>query len=508
MSAKEPPKQSAPKNIGNKLNASMPAERKVDPYFFCGLAAGFILSAAGFFLTDRNPVAAHLILSCGLGIIMWSFGARAYIEHKNWVAGGSFAIAVISFGLLMQFQPSQKNNLQEQYAFIQISGMPVETKVRLSGKSDLPTSSFGNVHEFIAMKRHIDTPYLTATFDVPVGNTNEAYEVNFECLPKIEFSSMIGKIEANYWKFDAENELLFNADNKSLGARKKPCVTTSNEQVNNSIGFWITTAFAQSTSSISGLLESIKRDDVRARRRARTTLASKGIAMVKPALAAMLAPNSSYRTQLGVSVALSEMLDKNTAKRSKIIEQINDQALTKLVQLTGHPSRTMRTYSTGFLFKLGDPRIIPKAFFRLGKPTLRYPFGTVKIIDGTLGYLSSQEKTRVSNLLKKLKLTGNPKTKKLIQEVRAKAQGISIEIKYSVVVGNFRDAKSARAYANRINKFTPALKAFAAKPYPKTGVVPVIVGDYTTRKRAIQIRQKALGVKIINDAVLTKYAVR
>jgi len=497
-----------PKNMGEQLASNPPAERKVDSYFYCGLAAGFLLSTAGFFLTDKNPIAAHLVLSCGLGIVMWSFGARAYIEHKNWVASGSFAIAMIAFSALMYFQPPGKGDRQEQYAYIQISGMPAKTKVKLSGKTDLLSSSFGTVHEFVAMKRHIDTPYLRATFDVPIADTKETFEVNFECLPKLEFSSIIGKTEPNYWVFDAENELLFNAGDKSLGARKKPCVTASNTYNNNPIGFWITSAFAASTTTINSLLETIKIDDVRERRWARSTLAAKGISMVKPSLAALLAPNSSYRTQLGVSVALSEMLEKSPNLRQTISKMTSNQALKKLVQLTGHPSRTMRTYSTGFLYQLGDPRTIGIAFAKLNKPKSPYPFNAVKVIEGTLVHSSPEEKIKVANLLKNLDLKGKTKTKKLAREVQAQAEGRKSESKYSVVVGSFRNADSARAYAKKINQLSPGLKAFAAQPYSKTGLVPVIVGDFATRSKAKQIRQRALSHKFINDAFLAKYAIR
>ncbi len=78
---------------------------------------------------------------------------------------------------------------------------------------------------------------------------------------------------------------------------------------------------------------------------------------MQPAMLELAKKGASYRTQLGLVVAITEMLRKNKDIRAQISELLEDSDLNRLLSLSAHKDRTMRIHATEFLFDLGDPRL-------------------------------------------------------------------------------------------------------------------------------------------------------
>ncbi|MBL3564669.1 hypothetical protein JMM59_06575 [Rhodovulum sulfidophilum] len=110
-------------------------------------------------------------------------------------------------------------------------------------------------------------------------------------------------------------------------------------------------------ASFQGLLTQLESPETATRRTARTRLAGLGTGLVRPAMAELLNPDLTYRLQLGLVVALTEMLRDNKRARGDIITMIDDAALTELLRLATNNDRTIRVYAGEFLYDLGDPRV-------------------------------------------------------------------------------------------------------------------------------------------------------
>lgn len=110
-------------------------------------------------------------------------------------------------------------------------------------------------------------------------------------------------------------------------------------------------------SNFEGHLGSLESDDSSIRRSARTALAGIGLPLVRPAMSVLTEPGISYRTRLGLGVALTEFMRGNKHSRRDIISLLTENDLTVLMYAAADADRTVRIYASEFLYDLGDPRI-------------------------------------------------------------------------------------------------------------------------------------------------------
>lgn len=94
--------------------------------------------------------------------------------------------------------------------------------------------------------------------------------------------------------------------------------------------------------SFRGMLAQLNSSDVATRRAARSSLSGLGTELVRPAIAELLNPDITYRGQLGLVVALTEMLRDNKRYRSDIIAMIDDSSLTEMLRLAAKNDKTIR----------------------------------------------------------------------------------------------------------------------------------------------------------------------
>jgi HEAT repeat protein len=115
-------------------------------------------------------------------------------------------------------------------------------------------------------------------------------------------------------------------------------------------------------NQIESLISSLQSNDSSLRRSARTRLAEIGHAAFKPMMEAFREPGPTYRTRLGVLVALNEMLPEDFGRKISVSEcvrtKVKPEDIQAIVDAIGVEDRTMRQYATDFLYDLNDPRAV------------------------------------------------------------------------------------------------------------------------------------------------------
>ncbi len=126
--------------------------------------------------------------------------------------------------------------------------------------------------------------------------------------------------------------------------------------------------------------------------------------------------SNSYRIQLGVLVALTEMLRQNKGLAPEISEKISDEQLTWIVNTVDNRDRTLRVYAAEFLYDLGDPRSIDAAL-GIVTDTKRSEQGrylAVFVVKGAMHHIPEEEKQSTIRAVQSIINDVGPRTQKLI----------------------------------------------------------------------------------------------
>ncbi len=174
-------------------------------------------------------------------------------------------------------------------------------------------------------------------------------------------------------------------------------------------------SFPTSFSRSVDLLES---ENSAVRRKARSDLASLGVDLTKPALEKLKLPNKSYRLELGLLVALTEMMRENKSSRREIIEQIDLAGLKVLMSSATSTDRTTRIHPMEFLYDLGDVRVFELVEELWSKePTDDGKYSLAFILKGAAPFVSVVDRSEAIATTNKLKETAAAKTDKVLDEV-------------------------------------------------------------------------------------------
>jgi hypothetical protein len=170
-------------------------------------------------------------------------------------------------------------------------------------------------------------------------------------------------------------------------------------------------------SSFQGLLQQLESPDTSVRRNARSALALLGLQLVRPAMAELLAPDTSYRVRLGLIVAVTEMMRNYKQQRNAAILQIDDQALAELLRLATDPDNTIRIYAGEFLYDLGDPRgfnLVPAVWENTNSDNGR--FNLALALKGAAPFLGRDQSATARSLLSGYLGTVGPRTDELLRD--------------------------------------------------------------------------------------------
>lgn len=400
--------------------------RRAGPIFKYGLVAGFALILLGgmsLHLSLTNTFLEMLVVCAGLSIILGAFGSTATvtIPGQSIVLVGVAAIAVALFILLL-------GQMDDRYVRVKIGGDVEGAQVELVGdRSYLGAfQESERTFDFIIFGKEIRRPVLALYITLP-----DDTERSFACIKKDKVRPYLASGKTIEWLFDNKNVALLNIENHQRVAELGPCreninpaTASSYERPRLAAAFrLISRAFAQSGAAskaqdTQALIEQLESSANYVRRDARSRLAEKGVLVVEPLLAKLSEEPLTYRSRLGVIVALTEMIRKNKPYREEIIKRINVEDLKRLVNASADEDRTIRIYASEFLYDLGDPRTIPLAFDRFPTASEDGRYNLLLVIKGAVPFaLDKQQRDDVITRVTALKSESTPKTNDLIDSI-------------------------------------------------------------------------------------------
>lgn len=173
----------------------------------------------------------------------------------------------------------------------------------------------------------------------------------------------------------------------------------------------------QKPKDIQSLLESLNSDDAAVRRKARQALGAKGLPVIRPFMSELSNDTASYRTQLGVLVALTEMMRQNKGSRKQIISLLNKDDLKTLLQFAIDDDRSIRVHAAEFLYDLGDPQLFDLGMALWGPITTDNGlFNLALIFKGLAPHVEKSKKDDIKSKLESLLGEVGPKTDSLLKD--------------------------------------------------------------------------------------------
>ncbi len=224
--------------------------------------------------------------------------------------------------------------------------------------------------------------------------------------------------------------LLPEASDKAPSCEQPPPISAESLQGTGPLlQLFISNAFAGedtprvTRSDIERALIDIQSSDTDVRRGARVILSNaqpEDVAFILKFVRDKLKVKSNiYRTKLGVSLALTEMLRRDKNLRMRM--HFEDADFRMLLDFAGSDDRTLRTYATEFLFDLEHPAIAKLALpLALSAPSNDAFFAWVFVSQGGWINLSNDEKVELRSVVKELKrkAVNLPKTAEILDSFR------------------------------------------------------------------------------------------
>lgn len=387
---------------------------KLGPFFWSGIGVGLLLTASGAALQVQGILGATpslLILCSGLGIIFGAFGSTATIRHKGVVIAGVAAIAIVLLLLVEKFR-------SDDYVKIYVDGDVRGAQAELRGDSSFYVLTQRTHHEFLALSDGINGERLRLTIAFPSEVTGgDPREVIFECIDARELRSHLGSKSPLQWRFDDKLGQLIGEKGTRVIAEVGPCRGAARApKVAWSLPSLVASAFA-AEANVAQLLAELESPVTVVRREARQKLAEGGLDIVRPLMGAFSRPDASYRTRLGVVVALTEMLRTHKPQRSQVSALLTDDDLRRLVEAAVDPDRTIRVYAAEFLYDLGDKRGVPLALKAFPAASDNGKYNLIIIVQGALPDLGADERQRTLVKVRELRGGVGPKTQTLIDQI-------------------------------------------------------------------------------------------
>lgn len=411
----------------NGSNTGSDWNRRAGPVFRYGLATGFVLVLLGgmsMSLALTNAFLEILTACVGLSIILGAFGStsRVTIPGQSIVLVGVAGVAVVLFLLII-------DKMDDRYVRVKIGGDDVKN-AQIDFVGD--RSYFGSFQQsertfdFIIFGKEIRRPVLALYITLP-----DKKEFPFTCIEQKNVKPYLASGKTIEWVFDKERGILLDAQGDKIIAVLGPCRKDINQHRDDassqipppsSLFHFISMALAQSDTAptmqdIQTLIEQLESDTSYTRRDARSRLAEKGIQVTEPLLSKLSEEHLTYRSRLGVIVALTEMTRANKQYRTEIIKRIKEEDLVRLLNSSTDEDRTIRIYASEFLYDLGDPRTIPLAFKRFPLALEDGRYNLLLIIKGAVPFAPNKQQNEVIEQVTKLKSEKTPKTNDLIDSI-------------------------------------------------------------------------------------------
>lgn len=401
-------------------------QQRAGPIFKYGLATGFALILFGgmsLHLSLTNTFLEMLVVCAGLSIILGAFGSIASVT----IPGQSIALVGVA-GVAVALFSHLLREMDDRFVRVKIGGDVKGAQVEFVGDLSYlgafqePARSF----DFIIFGKEIRRPILSLSITLP-----DETEFLFDCIAKDKVRPYLASGKTIEWSFDKKSAVLVNVEDRQRVAELGPCrennntasiALSENPQLASTFRL-ISTAFAQSdvaltTQDTQALIKQLESSANYVRRDARSQLAEKGSPVVEPLLAKLSEEPLTYRSRLGVIVALAEMLRKHAPDREEMIKSIREEDLKRLVNASADKDRTIRIYASEFLYDLGDPRTIPLVFERFPAASENGRYNLLLIVKGAVPFVrDKQQREDVITRVAALRSESTRKTLNLINSI-------------------------------------------------------------------------------------------
>jgi hypothetical protein len=418
------------------------------PLTWLAIAVGAALIL--FSILGSKPLAiaphfANLMMGSGTAIILAGFGGQAVVRGKGYVFAG---VAGIALGLISflswedhRFRDELMHKLELQkksYLVGRIAGLPVKRySVHLTLDNFVDGRHLADLHrfDFVMFKEDLDKT-ASATLEIE-DKENEDAPVNLE-IPQRCLIGFLGQDAPLLWKFREEDATLIDERTGAIisaqfssGATVAECQEEPPPIVQSDAWpslSWVSTAFAGdvvplSREEMDKALSDIQSADSDVRRGARITLSRaqpEDVAYILKWVRDRLAQDKNiYRTKLGVSLALTEMLRRDKALRDRMKFEMAD--LEMLLDFAGSDDRSLRIYAGEFLYDLESPEVAKLALPMALKATddnARYNW--ILVSQGGWLKLPDEAKKDLQPVVEDLRTTAQslPRTAELLQSFK------------------------------------------------------------------------------------------
>jgi hypothetical protein len=477
---------------------------RAGPIFWAGLVVGLLLTIGGFASLSgalAGNTTGQLILCSGLGIVFGAFGSTGTAKYKGVVITGVAAIAITLLVLVDYL-------IQDSYVRLEITGDVDGAQIEVVGDENYLGAPRDRRHDFIIIGRQIRKSVLTVSVSPPIEDqeAEAGGEFLFECVRREVIENRLGSGETIQWRFDKDLGQLIDIESQRKIADVGGCPDLADSSRRDASwsrrvadvlsSAFLSRAFAGEAKDTTALLQDLESSSAYARRKARELLAAQGLPAVRQMLDRLVA-GPSYRTRVGVIVAMTEMLRQNKGDRAKVSELMTQDDINAFVEASGDKDRTIRVYASEFLYDLGDARAINPIFERFTAVDDTGKYNMLVALKGVYPALDPKDREAVDRNLAGVRETVGPRTQELIDRMAAGES--SAEQRYWVIIASYTDESDAKAHADRVNDENPDLKAFVGKRQPNNAYYPVIVGNYVGREEADALVMEALRLRSIQD---------
>lgn len=386
--------------------------------FWAAMTLGIVMTAAGIGLLAMRVTdfqSARLILCAGLGLIFGAFGANAVIQQKGIAVAGVAAITLI---ILLAITYISRDNIVR----LQISGDVNGARIQLYGSEAYSAEKGSNRQEIIIIGNSLTADAVELNLSFPAAQVGQdSRSVIFPCISNSEIAPHLGSGRILQWVYDDKHGQLRTTTGRTIAPKIGFCPGTSPDAPRFSLwpqGWAIRAATAQALD-VDALLNDLESDVDLLRRESRTKLAALGLASVRPLIERLSARRTSYRVQLGVVVALTEMLRTRKSQRKEVSALINDDELRLLAEAAAQPDRTVRIYASEFLYDLGDPRLVAIAIDAIPQAGPDGKYNLLVVIRGAMPDLAGVDRPKMISDLQVLRPTLGARSSELVDQIVA-----------------------------------------------------------------------------------------
>ncbi|WP_136660970.1 YibE/F family protein [Nitratireductor sp. XY-223] len=497
------------------LRAAIEAElaqkqRTLNLYTIVMLAIGGALLV--FAVTFPMPLPGFSILTftVGLAIILTAAGTIAGFQQKGIVVGGAGALAIILTFVMHQLGLLSPSTI---YSKALVKDVPDRSVVEVAGSGQIyGRKSKNTVHEFLATPDMIVFDTLDAVITTrPDGCSSDdcATEHLFRCISKsILVDTNKGERPGRLKFLPADGTVaavLQHEDdtNKTYESGVRNCENTHTSSNADLFGF-VSLAFAQDVRTYEQLLIDLNSPSAFTRRNARQQLADSAVDRIPDLMQEFSSEDSSYRTRLGIAVALAEMMQQGSVDAAAFRSQIQDWQIEFLAGAVAAEDPTLSNVTTQFVKHLADPRMIPQAVLRYSDATTLGQKNLMEAVGASAFLATDEQRSQAVRWLETVDSELKPEAESWIRAIESAGRDVD-SVTFQIVVGSYTDQESAKAAAAQINSEMGAEVAKVGVPRPGNPYIPVVYGDRENLDDARVTMDKALSLDSVSDAFLTTY---